>query len=205
MIGFEKEEDARRVLDVLPKRFEKYGLKLHPTKTRLVAFSPRPQRAGTSDKEEKSTSFDFLGFTHYWGKSRKGWFVIKRKTAHKRLSRSLQGMSQWMRQHLHWPIREQWAKLKQKLQGHYGYYGITGNAPCLEQYHDAVKRLWHKWLNRRVRRVFLPANVTVERQPVGPAQLLKGAGSLRVVFSRHHNHRPAGGGKQSRLAQRFAF
>ena len=56
-----------------------------------------------------------------------------------------------MRKHLHWPIREQWGKLKQKLSGHYGYYGITGNAACLEQYYDAVKRLWHKWLNRRSR------------------------------------------------------
>jgi RNA-directed DNA polymerase len=77
--------------------------------------------------------------------------VIKRKTAHKRLSRSLKGIGQWMRKHLHWPIREQWGKLKQKLSGHYGYYGITGNAACLEQYYDAVKRLWHKWLNRRSR------------------------------------------------------
>ena len=77
--------------------------------------------------------------------------MIKRKTAHKRLSRSLKGISQWMRKHLHWPIREQWEKLKQKLQGHYGYYGITGNAACLEQYYDAVKRLWQKWLNRRSR------------------------------------------------------
>ena len=76
---------------------------------------------------------------------------IKRKTAHKRLSRSLKAIGQWMRKHLHWPIREQWGKLKQKLSGHYGYYGITGNAACLEQYYDAVKRLWHKWLNRRSR------------------------------------------------------
>ena len=151
VIGFEREGDARRVLDVLPKRFEKYGLKLHPTKTRLVAFSPRAQSAGSSDKEEGSTSFDFLGFTHYWGKSKKGWLVVRRKTAYKRLSRSLKAIGQWMREHLHWPIREQWQKLKQKLQGHYGYYGITGNAQCLEQYYAAVRRLWHKWLNRRSR------------------------------------------------------
>jgi group II intron reverse transcriptase/maturase len=151
VIGFEREDDARRVLEVLPKRFGKYGLNLHPTKTRLVPFGSSRKGAGGGGPSGESTSFDFLGFTHYWGKSRQGRVVIKRKTAHKRLSRSLKSMGQWMRKHLHWPIRGQWDKLKQKLTGHYGYYGITGNAGCLEQYYDAVKRLWHKWLNRRSR------------------------------------------------------
>jgi len=145
VIGFEREDDARRVLEVLPKRFGKYGLNLHPTKTRLVPFSRTRKGTDGGGHGGESTSFDFLGFTHYWGKSRQGRAVIKRKTAHKRLSRSLKGVSQWMRKHRHWPVREQWAKLKQKLTGHYGYYGITGNAECLEQYYDAVKRLWHKW------------------------------------------------------------
>jgi len=152
VIGFEREDDARKVHEVLPKRFGKYGLNLHPTKTRLIAFqAPRAGSQGAK-RPEANASFDFLGFTHYWGKSRKGRPIIKRKTASKKLSRSLKAVGEWMRKHLHLPMREQWEKLQQKLQGHYGYYGITGNAACLEQFYDAVKRLWYKWLNRRSRR-----------------------------------------------------
>lgn len=152
VIGFEREDDARKVHEVLPKRFGKYGLNLHPTKTRLIAFqAPREGSQGAKGREANA-SFDFLGFTHYWGKSRKGRSIIKRKTASKKLSRSLKAVGEWMCKHLHLPMREQWEKLQQKLQGHYGYYGITGNAACLEQFYDAVKRLWYKWLNRRSRR-----------------------------------------------------
>ena len=129
----------------------KYSLSLHPTKTRLVHFG-QPRERHRQESERAESTFDFLGFTHYWGRSLKGNWVIKRKTAKNRLSRSLKGVGKWMREHLHRPIREQWETLKAKLQGHYGYYGITGNGEALEQYYDAVKRLWHKWLNRRSRR-----------------------------------------------------
>ena len=93
-----------------------------------------------------------LGFTHYWGKTRKGGYAVKRKTAAKRLNRSLKAINQWLQRHMHLGIREQWQILRQKLQGHFAYYGITGNGEALEQFREEVKRLWHKWLDRRTRR-----------------------------------------------------
>jgi len=153
-MGFECEEDAQRVYAVLPKRFGKYGLNLHPTKTRLIPFA-RPcmgQEEGKRTAEKGKGTFDFLGFTHYWGRTRKGGYAVKRKTASKRMSRSLKAINQWMQSHLHVGMGEQWVKLKQKLHGHFAYYGITGNAEALERFRDEVKGLWHKWLNRRSRR-----------------------------------------------------
>ena len=129
VMGFECEEDAQRVYAVLPKRFGKYGLNLHPTKTRLIRFA-RPCRWQEGNKkraEQGNDTFDFLGFTHYWGKTRKGGYAVKRKTAGKRLSRSLKAINQWLQSHLHLEVREQWNKLMQKLHGHFAYYGITGN------------------------------------------------------------------------------
>jgi group II intron reverse transcriptase/maturase len=146
---FELEEDARRVLEVLPKRFGKYGLRLHPEKTRLVRF-PRPKGTGPNDPAPPE-SFDLLGFTHYWGRSLKGNWVIKRKTAKSRFSRALQRISMWCRVNRHLPIGEQHAMLKRKLQGHDAYYGITGNGRALSVLRHWVARYWLKWLRRRSR------------------------------------------------------
>ena len=117
---FEKKGDAGRVLEVLPKRFGKYGLALHPEKTRLVAFQ-QPRRGVDPDDGDGSgpDSFDLLGFTHYWGRSRKGNWVVKCKTAKGRLSRALQRISEWCRLHRHRPVIEQWKMLSSKLRGHY--------------------------------------------------------------------------------------
>ena len=144
ILSFSKETDARRVLEVLPKRFAKYGLTLHPTKTRLTKFR-RPKR---TDKTEPGV-FDFLGFTHYWGKSQKGKWVVKRKTASKRLQRSLRAVTQWCREHRHETLRDQHQTLRRKLQGHYQYYGISGNFRCLASYLNLVEDIWFKWLKRR--------------------------------------------------------
>lgn len=150
VMGFTCEEDARRVLEVLPKRFGKYGLAIHPDKTRLLAFQP-PDRSVRADSSKGSEpgSFDFLGFTHFWGRSRKGIWVVKRRTASSRLRRALQTIAQWCRSHLHRPIAEQHRTLSQKLRGHYAYYGITGNGEVLRQFRDAVARTWRNWLSRR--------------------------------------------------------
>jgi len=150
VMGFSHEDDARRVLRVLPKRFGKYGLTIHPEKTRLVAFH-RPDRWSSTSAPLASRpgTFDFLGFTHYWGKSRKGTWVIKRKTASNRLSRALTTIAEWCRRHRHWPIAEQHATLSQKLRGHYAYYGITGNCRALQSFAYEVRRIWRKWLSRR--------------------------------------------------------
>ncbi|WP_317705651.1 group II intron reverse transcriptase/maturase [Methylomarinovum caldicuralii] len=142
VLVFEREEDARRVLAVLGKRLAKYGLRLHPDKTRLLDFR-KPGRKGQS--------FQYLGFTHYWGRSRKGRWVVKRKTAQARLSRSLQAINHWCRMHRHWPVADQQAALSRKLKGHYAYYGIVGNSQSLARFLYEVRRRWYKWLSRRNR------------------------------------------------------
>jgi group II intron reverse transcriptase/maturase len=144
VVLFNKEQDARRFAEVLPKRFGKYGLTLHPEKTRLISFS-KPSG------KEKSETFDFLGFTHYWGTSRRGIRVVQRKTIKKRLCRAVRNAYKWCRENRHTPIKEQHKKLCRKIRGHYGYYGITFNMRSLESYYLQVKRAWHKWLNRRTR------------------------------------------------------
>lgn len=134
-------EDAERVLEVLAKRLQKYGLTLHPEKTKLVEVTGR-------DRGTPST-FDFLGFTHYMGKSRKGKRILKRKTSKKKLKASLQRMNMWMKTNRHKPVEQLIHELNRKLRGHYGYYGITFNYPGLNHYHHKVRRMLHKWLNRR--------------------------------------------------------
>ena len=164
IMGFEKAEDARGVYTVLPKRLAKYGLSPHPEKTRLVDFArpvqgtkrpSQPTKEPTTGRDntsgESPGTFDFLGFTHYWGKSRWGRNVIKRKTAKDRLKRAIGKISLWCCENRHRPMEEQWQRLKKKLQGHYGYYGITCNSLSLSRFACAVVELWHKWLNRRDR------------------------------------------------------
>jgi hypothetical protein len=149
LIVFSEERDALRVLEALPKRFGRYGLTVHPEKTKLVQFQ-RPQGPPGRDTNRPQT-FTFLGFTHYWGLSRKGKWIVTRKTESKRFGRALQSVSDWCRRHRHLPIREQWKALQQKLRGHYSYYGITGNAYALRNFLCEVTRAWHKWLSRRSR------------------------------------------------------
>jgi group II intron reverse transcriptase/maturase len=156
VMGFTCEEDARRVLDVLPKRFGKYGLVLHPDKTRLVPFVRPPHRdPPASSGGVRPGSFDLLGFTHFWGRSRRGFWVVKRKTAQGRLSRALTTIAQWCRLRRHQPIAEQHQTLSQKLRGHFAYFGITGNSFALSRFRAAVIHLWKKWLARRRRCGFL--------------------------------------------------
>ena len=151
VMGFEYQEDAQRVLQVLPKRFGRYGLTIHPEKTRLVAFGrPNAQEAN------KPGTFDFLGFTHYWGRSRRGKWIIKRKTAGKRFTRGLKRIGEWCRRNRHQPLAEQHRMLCQKLRGHCAYYGITGNGLWLQKFREEVKKRWQKWLNRRSRRAAMP-------------------------------------------------
>src|SRR5438552_4034307 len=144
---FSLEEDARRVWAVLPKRFARYGLTLHPEKTRLIAFR-RPSGIDR-DAAARPTSFDLLGFTHFWTRSLRGSWVIKRKTARDRLSRALWAIAQWCQQHRHAPVSCQHAVLSRKLRGHYGYYGITGNSLAITRFRYEVRSRWRKWLNRR--------------------------------------------------------
>jgi len=149
ILGFENKEDAEKVYRVLFKRFEKFGLSLHPTKTRLVAFGSPKETTDRPNDRPKPDTFDFLGFTHYWGKSRRGRWIVRRKTMRQRLTRALKAISQWSRQKRHEPMRQQVEQLGRKLKGHFGYYGITGNFTCLQLFRQRVIEIWRKWLARR--------------------------------------------------------
>ena len=153
VVVFSREEDARRVLDVLPKRFGKYGLALHPDKTRLIEFR-RPDRPSSSEdrSERRPGTFDLLGFTHFWGLSRRGKWVVKRKTASSRFSRALKRIAVWCRQHRHQGVGQQQQTLAQKLRGHFGYFGITGNSEAICRFRELVIGIWCKWLGRRSQR-----------------------------------------------------
>jgi RNA-directed DNA polymerase len=171
VIGFTQEEDARRVLAVLPQRFGKYGLTIHPDKTRLVPFQQPPAAARGQDAGSGTPpgTFTLLGFTHYWGRSWRGNWVVKRKTASSRLSRALRSIAQWCRWNRHQPIGAQQHTLGQKLRGHFAYYGITGNYTALTWFRIGVVRLWRKWLNRRNRERSLDwglFNRLLERYPL---------------------------------------
>jgi RNA-directed DNA polymerase len=150
VIVFAREEDARRVMDVLPKRFGKYGLKLHPEKTRLLPFQkPDDSRSSSGPGSDGGGTFDLLGFTHHWGRSLKGNWVVKRKTACARLTRALRRVRLWCRVNRHEPLVNQHRTLVRKVKGHYGYYGITGNGRALSNFVRSVERAWKKWLGRR--------------------------------------------------------
>jgi RNA-directed DNA polymerase len=151
VIGFACEEDARRVMEVLPKRFAKYGLTLHPDKTRLVPFHrPRTQSNDpASPPASRPGTFALLGFRHAWGRSRRGHWVVQRRTMAERFGRALRKIAQWCRRRRHAPVAEQHQALSQKLRGHYGYFGITGNYPALQRFRNQVVALWWKWLSRR--------------------------------------------------------
>jgi RNA-directed DNA polymerase len=153
VMGFESKEDAERVMKALPGRFGRYGLKLHEGKTRLVKFG-RPDaesKENSGNGSGKPETFDFLGFTHHWAKSRKGRWFVRRKTARKRLSRALKAVNQWSRKNRHRPLGELMQELGQKLRGHYAYYGITCNYRSLAQFHMGAMRRLRWWLNRRSR------------------------------------------------------
>lgn len=160
VIIFEHERDARRVFDVLPKRLAKYGLMLHPEKTRLVDFR-RPDRRASSPLSNdgvrsRPDTFDLLGFTHYWAMSRNGFWVVKQKTAVDRFRRTLKRIADWCQRYRHEPVPEQWATLRRKLLGHFAYFGITGNFKALRNLRYRVIAVWRKWLSRRSQRAWIP-------------------------------------------------
>jgi group II intron reverse transcriptase/maturase len=157
VMGFSHEADARRLLAVLPKRFAKYGLTIHPEKTRLVPFE-RPDRvpAGADPDRKTPGTFDLLGFTHFWSRSLRGNYVVKRQTARSRLSRGLKSLSQWCRQNRHLPVATQHQTLCQKLMGHFAYYGITGNSVALGLFRRAAIHIWRRWLSRQRRDGTIP-------------------------------------------------
>jgi len=144
VMGFNLKSDAERVYRVLPKRFERFGLRIHPEKSRMVQFSRPYWKQGKGPG-----SFAFLGFTHYWGKTLSGGWTIKRKTQGKRLSRFLSGIGDWCKEHRHETLAKQYGILSAKLRGHYQYYGVRGNFKMLEVAYEGTRVKWKKWLSRR--------------------------------------------------------
>jgi group II intron reverse transcriptase/maturase len=152
VIAFEREDDAKRVAEVLPKRFERFGLHLHPDKTRLLPFG-RPGRGQTKGKGP--ATFDFLGFTLYWRRSRSGWWVPSLKTRTARLRRAITAVADFCRRHRRRPVKEQHAGLKRRLVGHFNYFGVNGNVQSLQRLVHEAEHSWRKWLRRRSQRTRL--------------------------------------------------
>ena len=174
VMGFEHKQDAERVMDVLPKRFGRFGLELHPEKTRMLEFRP-PERKGRERDVSQPRTFDSLGFTHYWGWSWKGHWVVKRKTAAKRFSRTMKRMNQWLRKVRHELVAWQHERLSKALVGHYSYFGITGNVDALKRLRAKAVRLWRKWLSRRSWRAPMPwerFERLLERYPLPPVRVV---------------------------------
>jgi group II intron reverse transcriptase/maturase len=149
VFGFERREDAERVMAVLGQRLARFGLKLNPDKTRLVDFQ-RPSLDQPGGKGR--ATFDFLGFTLYWRKSRAGRWVMTCKTRRARLQRAKNAIYDWCRRQRHEPVKEQHAALKRRLQGHFNYFGVRGNEISLNLLFEYAERAWFKWLNRRSQR-----------------------------------------------------
>jgi group II intron reverse transcriptase/maturase len=175
VLVFELESDARRVMAVLGKRFERFGLALHPQKTRLVRFlSPCPRERDT-DREQGPGSFEFLSFTHFWGKSRKGRWVLRRRTSSGAVRRALKAVDLLLRRNRHQPVEWQQRQLAAKLRGHYGYFGVTGNGRRLQAFAWRVQQCWRRWLNRRSQRArltFLKFSGFLMRHPLPPARVM---------------------------------
>ena len=142
-------DDAQHIEQLMRERFVKFDLELHPEKTRIISLD-REQRCRNNRKDHQSHTFDFLGFTHYWGKSRRGNPTLHRKTSRKKFRRACKEMNLWLREvRSRAKLKEWWPILQAKLRGHYQYYGISGNSEAIKRYHHVTKRLVYKWVNRR--------------------------------------------------------
>lgn len=179
VMAFEDRASAVRMVDVLGKRLGRYGLTLHPTKTRFVDFRPDPQGGGYP--AAAATTFDFLGFTHVWGKSMTGNNVVRQITAKDRYARALASVTQWCRRNRHRPFLEQHAHLSRMIRGHCAYYGRTGNSRRLGWYVYQLRRIWKKWLARRGRQnnlTWLRFSAMLARHPLPPVRIVH-----RLAFS----------------------
>jgi len=146
LAGFELESDAKRALKAMARRFNRFGLELHPDKTKLLRFGKPTSKDG---KGNKPGTFDFLGFTFYWGITRQGYWVIKKKTLTKRLTRFKKSVWYWCKINRHMPLQEQYAILCSKLRGYYQYFGVISNSKAIGRAHQHTQRAWRYWLCRR--------------------------------------------------------
>src|SRR6202045_1973355 len=176
IMAFDNIVDAKRVLSVLGKRLARYGLTLHPDKTRLVDFRPK-RTEGARHPEADGTSFDFLGLTHVWGRSRNGKGMVRQVTAKSRFARAVAAVKDWCRRNRHWSLHDQHRHLSSMMRGHFAYYGVGGNSRRLRWFANQVARVWRKWLSRRDRRgvVTWPRlNELLARHPLPPVRIFHG-------------------------------
>ena len=142
-------EDAQRIEKALNARFERYGLEIHPDKSRALSFG-RFESENAMRQDRRSNTFDFLGFTHYCDKSRKGKYKVGHKTSRKKFKAKCKDMNLWLKSTRNLVKTKVWWKvLRAKLHGHYQYYGVSGNMPSISKYYSITVRFVHKWLNRR--------------------------------------------------------
>ena len=176
LMAFDNIVDAKRVLSVLGKRLARYGLTLHPDKTRLVDF--RPERSqGARHPETDGTTFDFLGLTHVWGRSRNGKAMVRQVTAKGRFARAVAAVNGWCRKNRHWSVRDQHRHLSSMMRGHFAYYGVGGNSRRLRWFANQVVRVWRKWLSRRDRQGVVRwarFNELLARHPLPSVKILHG-------------------------------
>jgi RNA-directed DNA polymerase len=152
VMTFERQDDAERVMEVLGKRMGGFGLTIHPDKTRLLPFR-RPPSGQTSGKGP--ATFDFLGFTLYWARAKTGRWGMWCKTRSARLRRTVKSIADWCRGNRHKPVKVQHEALCRRIQGHFNYFGVSGNFRCLLLVNQEVRRAWFKWLRRRSKRTRL--------------------------------------------------
>jgi RNA-directed DNA polymerase len=153
--GFEYQEDARRFLADLRERFAKFGLELHPDKTRLIEFGRHAAQARRARGVGKPETFDFLGFTHICGKTKTGRFWLKRTTISKRMRAKLAEVKDHLQRRRHLPIPEQGRWLGSVVRGHVAYYAVPGNTDTVAAFRTQVTRHWYKALRRRSQRTRL--------------------------------------------------
>jgi RNA-directed DNA polymerase len=175
VMAFEDHLDGKRVLRALDQRLTRYGLTLHPEKSRFIDFRFR-RPGGQRHPATSGTTFDFLGFTHVWGRSRRGKDVVRQVTAKGRFARALAVVNEWCQRNRHQSLQHQHAHLSAMLRGHYGYYGITGNGRRIRWYLHQVERIWKKWLSRRGRHGNFRwdrLRDLLKRHPLPPARIMR--------------------------------
>lgn len=149
VMGFEHESDARRMWTALKERMAQFGLTLHEDKTRLLMFGRYAAERRVERGLGRPETFDFLGFTHFCGRTLKGRFIVKRKTQRTRMIRKLKELRVETRRRMHLPVADQWQWLSRVLRGHYRYYGLTGNYRAMKRFLKEVETLWQRALHRR--------------------------------------------------------
>jgi len=180
----QSQDEARHIERALRERFTQFDLQLHPEKTRVISFG-RYERENARRQKRRAHTFDFLGFTHFCGTSRRGKFIVGRRTSRKKFRKRCQELNSWLKRVRNvLPVKEWWPILAAKLRGHYQYYGVSGNMPSLQRFHCLALRLALKWLNRRSQRrsfTWSGFHRYLQHYPLPPARIVHNLYTLSPV------------------------